>query len=192
MALADDNLALDELRLLRLALEESRAAHDVLLHQQQLAVGATPGASSSSSTRTRATTSAGPSRTHAALPSSESPPPAAPTVPVPAQDGSPLPIVGVGAPRFIEFPRKKTQQTMRKIRAGLGAARSALWREMNVRPLATQTHVLLIHVMQEAVRQAMTRCHLDYDKHWTRQNASRLALLYPIVCLCYGSPHHPC
>jgi hypothetical protein len=183
MALADDDLALEELQLLRLALEESHGAHHVLLHQQQLMVSATPGASTSSSTQTRATTSADSSHTHAALPSSESPPPAAPAVPAPAQDGSLLPIVGVGALCFMEFPRKKTQQTMRKICAGLGAARSALWREMNICPLVTQTHILLTHVMQEAVRQAMTHCHLDHDKHWTRQNASRLALLYPIVCV---------
>jgi hypothetical protein len=141
VALANNDLAAEELRLLRLALEESRAAHDALLHQQQVTVNATPGASTSRSARANTTAPTDTSRARVASPSSDSPPPVAPVAPAPTQGGGPPPIVGVGAPRFIEFPKRKTQQTIRKIRAGLGAGKSALWREMNVRQSVTVTHV---------------------------------------------------
>jgi hypothetical protein len=155
----------------RLALEESRAAYNTLENRQQHSVNATPGASGSGPARALAGASAGPSHSRAAPPPANSPPPAANAGQAPAHGGHSGPIVGVGAgmgsPEFTEFPKLKVQQTVRRMRAGLGAKKRSIWLEM-----------------QDAIRQAMNRTRLNYERPWTRQDATSLALLYPIVCSC--------
>jgi hypothetical protein len=125
--------------MVRLALDESRAAYDVLVHQRQVAINATPGASTSRSTQASATARASNSRARATS-SPDTAPLAAPVAPAPTHGRNPPPLVGVGAPRFISFPKRKTQQTMRKIRAGLGPGKSALWREINIRHSNHRSH----------------------------------------------------
>ncbi|KAG9120155.1 hypothetical protein FRC07_004459 [Ceratobasidium sp. 392] len=81
-----------------------------------------------------------------------------------ARANEPPPLIGVGAPSFIPYPKHSTEMTIVKIWYGLGAVERKLWQ-----------------AMEDVVRQALIRSGLNYTKIWHRQDPDVLALLYTIL-----------
>ncbi|KAG9093354.1 hypothetical protein FRC07_011477 [Ceratobasidium sp. 392] len=106
-----------------------------------------------------------PSANNAHAPANPSRPPADEATPSRRTGANePPPLIGVGAPSFIPYPKKATEMTMAKIWFGLGAVDRALWQ-----------------AMQDGARQVALRGGLDFTKIWNRQSPDALALLYPIA-----------
>lgn len=126
---------------MKLAVARSHAEHNALLRRQQIATSATPGASGSGlrAAPKRRSNAAGASNVASAStttrPPEDAPRPANDADHDPPDDASESPpLIGVGAPRWIPLPENATDQTVARIKNGLGAGKDRqLWLDMQVR-----------------------------------------------------------
>ncbi|KAF8595638.1 hypothetical protein BDV93DRAFT_97559 [Ceratobasidium sp. AG-I] len=178
------------MRELQEQLKRSRAKQAELRQLKQAATGAIPDAGSSrSKTASARAPATAPLRAPAAAPA-RTPAPAPPHAPVadpmqapaaaaptavlagnpPGGIKEPDPILFTGGLKWIPLPERKVDQTVKKIRKGLGASKGG-----------PQVEKKWLDTL-ETVRQSIIRCNLDPSRPWKRQDPTKVGRLLPVVC----------
>ncbi|KAF8594795.1 hypothetical protein BDV93DRAFT_529070 [Ceratobasidium sp. AG-I] len=177
------------MRELQEQLKRSRAKQAELRQLKQAATGAIPDAGSSrSKTASARAPATAPLRAPAAAPA-RTPAPAPPHAPVadpmqapaaaaptavlagnpPGGIKEPDPILFTGGMKWIPLPDRKVDQSVKKIREGLGASKGG-----------PQVEKKWLDTL-ETVRQSIIRCNLDPSRPWKRQDPTKVGRLLPVL-----------